>query len=405
MDPYTASGTSDYGYRYYCNREKDRMTHHQTLLSGYRNAGSIGHAPIGTWTAFTPCPGKDGVPFGDAWRGEDSSGNPVDAFVWTSASRSDHGVSFGRYNTTVGYFGCSAFSSNLTTTSGTHRRPTIAFDSVRKRWFVFSSSSVYGQNMVWAYYSTSMTSWSPGTHLQVGGAAAITREPVAAVYDPVTDRIVVAWVQFDPVYSFDTGGGNHCNSRNCSGEIRLATASADPATWVNGNPIWQGLVYNGGASSRPWRFKAGLQSDPAAGWQSASAPSVSCENTRISGYHCDMAFTATDNDRSLVTVRFEIDNSGALSAIANPLYMMGASTVAAPSLFSTWAGGNTTLGQTALAITGNDNRIWVTYKWTVNQQWSSWQVASLSGDIADSGPLIRHRDNSGWEILYDKKDL
>lgn len=370
--------------RTFCESEMSAMWHTRGVGKILRAARPDYTTPPPTnpasWTELGTCT-NFGIGMGDIQRGQLPGGAARDGMVIATTISSFHQPLVFDYDT----FNC---SNNQVTTSGMHRRPTLAYDPTRKRWWVFAHWSAMPNN-VWVYVSSDFANWTPAGQLSdaVFGAAS-TREAVAATYDPISDQIIVA------LNDYTVRDVSACYANGCTGDLvvmRAAAGSSTPVTWT------------GRTRLHP--------SDPTSttpGYRAVGPPALACESVAFSGKQCDLVFTANDSSRNLAGLKLGFDPvTKAFTGVSTPYYFGGAATPNPISITALQGGGGNP-PQTALAITGMDDRIYVTWKtagtnWTAPNYWQPFALITPSQKTY-MGPILRGRNLSNWELYFAKWD-
>ncbi len=277
--------------------------------------------------------------------------------------------------------------TNTTLPGSSLRRPSLVFDSTRRRWWAFS---VQSNETVVGSWSDDRINWS--TPQTVPGVK--TKSPVSGTFQPATDSILLV---------YNTADGNPCPpcsaTTGCVGEIRALRMT--------------GSSTSAAGFGSTYRFIS-PQSSTSMAYAGFGTPVLACENTveAATPYQCEIVATGLDPDRNTWGWKFSV-NSTSITGYSSA-YVVGGG---ANGTISIASNGDSRTGVWALAVKGTDGVAYVNTKANVNAAWGTF-VWAYTAEVGYNrlirpllGPVLRRRDpipgmppsaNPEWTITWSE---
>jgi len=186
--------------------------------------------------------------------------------------------------------------TSLNSSTGSVRRPSIAFDTCRNVWVLMAQvegSSTSDTFSLWT--SSDLSTWTlVNSTLQYsdnsGSRDLISRQPVGLYYDPHWDSIVIAWNNDDPsspLVSPCTSATPALYQRGCAHELM---ATAEPAYWVEQYGFLSGAT----------RFR----NDANLGLVGYTGTTIACDHTStsaqfVANFNCVIADSAVEDNHDI----------------------------------------------------------------------------------------------------------
>lgn len=337
--------------RAFCGSEIDNLDgRHADLPLKFASSTSY-PLPGGSWSTsnVNPAGTIGGFGFVDVWRGS-LAGALFDMVV-----TSNHmGTPAGRQIVVSSY---PNVSGSLLPQFPTRMRPTVAFDRTRQRWWLFWRVQPWDSVM----YATSSdaVNWTYGGSVAASPSSYIqSRVPVAAAYEPYSDRMVVVFSNFHGNCLSPTPG-------TCSGMVngQLGYTSIPAGTpgvaWPAATPL------NGAITFLP--------------------PVVACEASNWQT-NCEVGLVGVDASRAIRHFGFGLNTNGSLFMMTSITTSDGL-TDFPMGITDNGAGLS---GAFVLAHRGGDSRIYLKQKKWAQDAWPSfWTGTNLTTGPAGTPVGIR----------------
>ena len=282
---------NDRSRRFFCQQEIDAAS----AQDGVASAAPYWLLQPNGWPSFSTTGWETGAVNQDPSYGYGVGAiSPADidrVFFWTDVTTTEHPVEY--CYPYVDQFINSPCTPTAIPYSSSEMRPAVAYDTTRGNWWVFwrdrpGSLSNTDTEIIYSV-SSDLINWSTPADLVFGlyQPVPLSRLPVGATYDWLTDSIVVVFANWNQGDTSGNGDFTCTNAYGCSGELNLTTIAAG-----SGSP----RTFNG-----PWDL----------GVMATTSPAVACE---YSGdcHECQVLLNGETPHRNVLAFQFCLDTGGVL---------------------------------------------------------------------------------------------
>lgn len=381
MNPTFGSFTSTSKYDNPCLREIEETAGAKSHPRDVLKLSTSTQFPVpaaSSFSAGTQVASYYGTGFGAVIRGTVATSTDRDSFFFVDNTTATHEVRTCDYAS--GSSTCTISNASLSLFS---KPPGVAYDYTRKKWWFIGVDwhDNYSLDVVSSFDRVTFTDW--GYLASGGGLKVQTRNPPAAAYDPLTDRIIVIYTRSDGAVV-----------PPCTSGFLFDGGAADPGCVHDINAVSFAAGSTGTLSTGP-RISF-LPTPNTFGYGGHGSPAIACDSSVWTVGNCVVMVTGRDVNRSVFSWSFDIYSSGSLRSFTTALGVNGGLTDMAPSIA---VNDPRVAGAFVAVVRGTDGLVYVSSKSNMLAAWSAW--TSVPGIATSMNPIIASRvGGSNWHLVY-----